>query len=134
LKRNVAFLLVVLSAAAIAASWSGSFRFSPNSVTLTDASRDGRDLQLVQPVKGRSPAGLAALVTAEPGQPLLPQWSFTLVVPPGMRVAGVDCEARGTSDVGRGLQVYPGQTPVPFTQTTLPPFVSPDPAVYGSGW
>ena len=132
MKRYVALFLVALSAVAVAASWSGSFRFSPSSVTLTDAQRDGRDFQLVQPVKGLSPAGLAALVTAEPGQPLLPQWSLTLAMPQGMRVAGVDCEARETREVGRGLRVFPGQTPVPVSQTSLPPFVSPDPAVYES--
>ncbi len=132
MKRYVTLFLVALSAVAVAASWSGSFRFTPNSVTLTDSPRDGRDFQLVQPVKGLSPAGLAALVTADPGQPLLPQWSLTLAIPQGMRVAGVDCEARATREVGRGLQVFPGQTPVPFTQTALPPFVSPDPVVYGS--
>ena len=83
MKRYVALMLVALSAAAIAASWSGSFRFSPNSINLTDASRDGRDFRLVQPVKGLSPAGLAVLVSADPGQPLLPQWSFTLAIPQG---------------------------------------------------
>ena len=132
MRKYAVLMLVALSAAAMAASWSGSFRFSPSSVMLTDASRDGRDFQLVQPVKGLSPAGLAVLATAEPGQPLLPGWGFTLVIPQGMRVAGVDCQASGTAEVGRGLQVLPGQTPVSFSQTALPPFVSPDPAVYGS--
>jgi hypothetical protein len=125
-------MLFALSAAAVAAAWTGSFRFPPNSVTLADASSDGRDFQLVQPVRGFSPPGLAVLTTAEPGQPLLPEWTFTLVIPQGMRVAGVDCRASGTTEVGRGLQVFPGQTPVPITQTALPPFVSPDKAVYGS--
>ena len=132
MRKHAVLMLFALSAAAIAASWSGSFRFPPNLVTLTDASRDGSDFQLVQPANGLSPAGLATLVTAEPGKPLLPQWSFTLAIPQGMRVAGVDCRASGTIEVGRGLQVLPGQPPVPFTQTTLPAFVSPDPAVYGS--
>lgn len=132
MKRYVALLLVALSAVSIAATWSGSFRFSPNSVTLTGSPRDDDNFQLVQPAKGLSPAGLATLVTAEPGQPLLPQWSFTLAIPQGMRVANVDCRASGTNEVGRGLQVLPGQPPVPFTQTTQPDFVSPDPAVYGS--
>jgi hypothetical protein len=125
-------MLFALSAVAIAASWTGSFRFSPNSVELTDVSRDGRDFQLVQPVRGMSPAGVTVLVSAEPGQPQLPQWSFTLAIPQGMRVAGVDCQAGGTEQIGRGLRVLPGQTPVPFGQTALPPFVSPDPAVYES--
>jgi hypothetical protein len=125
-------MLFALSAVAIAASWTGSFRFHPNSVALTDASRDGRDFQLVQPVKGLSPAGLAVVVSAEPGQPLLPEWSFTLAIPQGTRVAGVDCRSSATSEIGRGLRVLPGQPPVPFTQSVLPPFVNPDPAVYGS--
>jgi hypothetical protein len=124
-------MLLVLSAAAIGASWSGSFSFSANSVTETDASQDGRDFRLVQPVKGASP-GLTALVSAEPGQPLLPEWSFTLVIPQGMRVAGVDCRAAGMTELGGTLPVFPGQTPVTFAQTALPPFVSPDPAIYGS--
>ena len=133
MKKSVVVTLVALSAAAaFAASWSGSFRFSPSSVRLTAAARDGESYQLVQPVKGRSEPGLAALVSAEPGKPMLPQWQFTLVIPPGMRVAGVDCEARGTKDIGRGLRVFPGQPPVPFSKTTLPPLVSPDPAVYES--
>jgi hypothetical protein len=131
-RRYAVLMLLALSAAAFAASWSGSFRFSPNSVTLTDARRDGRDFQLVQPSRGMSPAGVAVLVSAEPGKPLLPQWSFTLAIPQGMRVAGVDCRASGTKEVGRGLQVLPGQPPVPLTQMAVPPFVDPDPAVYGS--
>jgi len=125
-------MLFALSAAALAASWSGSFRFSPSSVALTSASRDGRDFRLVQPVRGMSPAGLSVVVSAEPGQPLLPHWSFTLAVPQGMRVAGVDCRASGTSEIGRGLDLLPGQTPASVAQTALPAFVSPDPAVYGS--
>jgi hypothetical protein len=131
-RRYAVLMLFVLSAVAVAASWSGSFRFPPNSVTLTDASRGGRDFQLVQPNKGLAPAGLAAVVSAEPGQPLLPAWSFTLAVPQGMRVAGVDCQASGTNDLGSGLQVLPGQPPVPFTQSAVPPFVDPDAAIYES--
>ena len=132
MRRYAVLMLFVLSAVAVAATWTGSFRFSPSSVTLTDSPRDGRDFQLVQPVRGLAPAGLAVLAAAEPGQPLLPQWSFTLAIPQGMRVAGVDCQARGTSEIGRGLQVFPGQPPVSFSQTALPPFASPDPAVYES--
>jgi len=130
--KHTVLILLVLSAAAIAASWTGSFSFSPSSVALTDASRDGRDFRLVQPVRDMSPAGLAVLTSAAPGKPLLPEWSFTLVIPQGMRVAGVDCQATGTTELVRGLQILPGQAPVPFTQRILPPFVSPDPAVYGS--
>ena len=132
MRRYAVLMFFALSAAAIAASWTGSFRFSPNSIALTASPRDGRDFQLVQPVRGLAPAGLTVLATAEPGQPLLPQWSFTLAIPQGMRVAGVDCQASGTSEVGRGLQVFPGQPPVSFSQTALPPFVSPDPIVYQS--
>ena len=134
MKRSVVLTLVALSATAVlAASWSGSFRFSPGSVSLTAAAtRDGGSYQLVQPVRGRSQPGLLALVCPEPGEPMLPQWQFTLVIPPGMRVAGVDCAELGTREMGRGLRVMPGQTPVPVSKTELPPFVSPDPAVYGS--
>jgi len=125
-------MLVGLSAVAAAASWSSSFRFSPSSVALSEVSRDGRSYQLVEPVKGRSPTGLAALASAEPGRPLLPEWSLTLVVPQGMRVAGVDCEARDVRELGSSLLIMPGQTPVPFSRTELPPFVVPDRSVYGS--
>jgi len=132
-KKSVVVALAALSAAAaLAASWSGSFRFSSNSVSLTTAVRDGESYREVEPAKGGAQPGLTALVAAEPGKPALPQWQFTLVIPPGMRVAGVDCEARGAQDVGRGVRVFPGQPPVPFSKTTLPPFVSPDPAVYES--
>ncbi len=132
MKRYVALFLVALSAAAVAASWSGSFRFSPNSIRLTDAEREGQGFKLVQPVRGSGPAGLGALVLSEPGQPMLPEWSLTLVIPQGMRVADVDCKASSTTEVAQGLRIFPGQTPVPFSQTTLPPFVAPDAAVYES--
>ena len=133
MKKSAVLAFVALSAvAAFAASWSGSFRFSPSSVSLTTAVRNGENYQLVQPVRGRSQPGLAALVCSEPGKPALPQWQFTLVIPPGMRVAGVDCEARGAKDIGRGLRVYPAQPPVTFSETRLPPFVAPDRAVYES--
>ena len=133
MKRSAVAALVMLSVAfAFGASWSGSFRFSPNAVSVTASVRDGESYQLIQPVKGQGQPGLGVLVSEEPGKPALPQWQFTLVIPPGMRVAGVDCEATGTKDIGRGFRVFPGQPPVPFTKTTLPPFVSPDPAVYKS--
>jgi hypothetical protein len=132
-KKSVVVTLVALSAAAaFAASWSGSFRFSPSSVSLTAVARDGASYQLVQPVKGRCQPGLAALVVPEPGHPMLPQWQFTLVIPQGMRVAGIECEARGANELGRGYRLSPGQPRVPFSKTATPPFVSPDPAVYES--
>jgi len=132
-KKSAVAALVMLSVAVVlGASWSGSFRFSPNAVSVTASVRDGESYELVQPVKGQGQPGLGVLVSAKPGEPALPQWQFTLVIPPGMRVAGVDCKATGTKDIGRGFRVFPGQPPVPFTMTTLPPFVSPDPAVYES--
>ena len=61
MKKSVVVALVALSAAAaFAASWSGSFRFSPSSVSVTAAVRDAESYSLVQPVKGGQ-AGLTAL-------------------------------------------------------------------------
>jgi hypothetical protein len=60
----------------------------------------------------------------------LPCWQFTLVVPQGQRVAGVDVEALGERTLPGTYRVFPAQPPVPFSKTELPPMVPPDPAVY----
>ncbi len=114
-----------------ASTWSGNFRFPTGTIDLSTTTRDGRTFVLVNPGPQPTP-GLHCVPDAQPGKPLLPTWSFTLVIPQGMRVAGVDAVPTSTEQLPGRFDVFPAQEPVPVSVRELPPFRSGDAAVYGS--
>ncbi|UCG41930.1 MAG: hypothetical protein JSU73_08550, partial [candidate division WOR-3 bacterium] len=124
--------ILLLAASASAASWSGSFQFNPGRINLDRTVRDGEMFDMVAVREGSSRQPLDVVFCQDPGKPNLPCWVFTLVIPQGMRVAGVETEARRSVELGRGLSLIPAQEPVPVSEPRLPRLVEPDPAVYGS--
>ncbi|MBM3322278.1 T9SS type A sorting domain-containing protein [candidate division WOR-3 bacterium] len=127
---GLAMLLAVFTAAR-AGVWSGNFRFSTGTIDLSTTTRDGRTFVLVNPGAQPTP-GLYSVTDAEPGRPLLPAWSLTVVIPQGMRVAGVDAVPISTEQLPGRFDVFPAQEPVPASVRELPPFRPGDAAVYGS--
>ncbi len=127
---SLAMLLAALTAAQ-ASVWSGNFRFSTAAIDISTTTRDGKTYTLVNPGLQPTP-GLFSVPAAEPGKPLLPAWSFTLVIPQGMRVAAVEATPTGSEQLPGLFNLFPAQEPIPASTRQLPDFVSGDPAVYGS--
>ena len=132
MKRCLTVILLLAAAAgAWAASWSETFRFSTGTIDISTVTRDGETYTLVNP--GRRPTpGFYVTQPAEPGSPLLPAWSFTVVIPQGMKVGGIDVSSAGIEQVPIDFKVFPAQVPVPVSRPELPAFVPGSPAVYGS--
>ncbi|MGB9742560.1 MAG: C25 family cysteine peptidase [candidate division WOR-3 bacterium] len=135
MRNKVIMITVIIGLSAgylFAAGWSGSFQFRPNSFGVQSVVRDGRSFTILTPgenaVAGRP--GLYNDYLNEPGKPLLPCWTFTLVIPQGMKVGNVRVTEQGVTGIRADFPPYPAQLPVPFSRQTLPDFVPPDPRVY----
>jgi len=68
----------------------------------------------------------------EPGKPLLPVISTTVVIPASARLTSVRVQPLGTVQIPGTFNILPGQVPVPFSEREKPDFNLPDPAVYRS--
>jgi len=114
--------------------WTKTFSFSPQSIVLNPTNRDGQQFLLVtlQPDPATAHHGVGVRYPTDPGKPLLPFWTLTLVIPQGMRVARVDVVSGPSADIPCPYPVLPVQPPVSTNQPTLPQFVPPDASVYGS--
>ncbi len=132
-KSTSLVLLAFLCLPALATSWSRSFHFTASTIQVAPLVRDGQTFDLVKVTENPGPArqGLGVAATAEAGRPRVPCWTFTLVVPQGMRIARVDAEPRRTSRLPAAHRLFPAQPPVSLS-ASQPPFVPPDEAVYGA--
>lgn len=119
-----------------ASGWSGSFQFRPNLFSVQLLERDGRGFTILNPGKSgvQENRGLYIDYINEPGKPILPYWTFTLVIPQGMKVGNVRVIEEGTTEIKSDFPPYPAQPTVPVSQMTLPEFVPPDPQVYNAAY
>ncbi len=128
MKRSAVFLLLPLLV--MAGSWSGSFNFPNGSIDITRTSRDGRSFELVTISRPDQDGNMVLL--EDLARPRLPGWSFTLVIPQGMRIASVEAEVRNAQSLPGRHSLFPNQPPVPVFESRLPDFVPPDEEVYSS--
>ncbi len=68
----------------------------------------------------------------EPGKPFLPLINATMVIPANARVTDVKVEPVASQELKPGLNILPGQLPVPISSKTIPDFVPPDSQIYHS--
>ena len=131
----VAVLLVGFSAPTLALSWNERFDFPASAIDISTTIRDGQAFDLVSVSRDARPAGpeLGVLTCLDPGKPALPCWTFTLVVPQGMKVGRVDATPRRTVTLPGTYRVFPAQPPITFHSGPLPAFVPADPVTYSSG-
>lgn len=67
-----------------------------------------------------------------PGKPLLPYTSLTLLIPADARVSTVTAQPLFTQEIPGKFIIVPAQPPVPISAQTPSTFVAPDPEVYSS--
>jgi hypothetical protein len=115
-----------------AAGWSSSFQFRAGSFRVQSVERDGNSFTILSPGKNAvsERPGLYVDYLNEPGKPVLPCWTFTLVIPQGMKVGNVRITESGVNSIKADFPPYPAQPPVPVSRQTLPEFVPPDRQVY----
>ncbi len=133
--RRILFVIIFLGLSAgylFGAGWSASFQFRANSFGVQTLERDGQIFTLVNP--GRNAVSehhnLQMDYVRETGKPILPCWSFTLVIPQGMKVGQVRVTEDGITSIKAEYLPYPAQPPVPLSASELPPFVSPEREIY----
>lgn len=68
----------------------------------------------------------------DPGKPLLPYLSLTVIIPAHARVTAVTTVPITTQEIPGQFTIIPAQPPVPISVSTPSPFVPPDPAIYNS--
>lgn len=132
--RIFALALAILPGALVAQNWSGEFRFPPELIATAEFNYNQTDWSMVT---ARADARLerqhvAVDYLSEPGKPRLPFWSVTLVIPQGMRVAGVDVLPGPEVTIPLSRPPFPAQPPVRFSQAALPPLTLPDEAAYSA--
>lgn len=67
-----------------------------------------------------------------PGKPLLPYTSLTLLIPADARVSAVSAQPVVSEEIPGNYTVVPAQPPVPISTQTTATFVAPDPEIYSS--
>ncbi|MFO7638936.1 MAG: C25 family cysteine peptidase [bacterium] len=127
-------LALLMAPAAATGAWTGRVSFSPGSFEFSTPARDGEvfDFVSVRPDYGPNRSGLAVVYPAEPGEPLLPAWLMTLVIPQGMRVASVTALPGRVVELPGRFRLMPAQLPVPVSVRELPAFVPLDADIAGS--
>lgn len=115
-----------------ATGWSGSFQFHPQLFKKQIFSWADEQFMLLVPEKdpALSRQHLVIDYTRDPGKPILPTWSFSLVIPQGMRPGKIVVTPEKITAITADLMPFPAQPPVPVSQNNLPDFVPPDPTVY----
>jgi hypothetical protein len=136
MRHKVIVTLITLSFGltgySVGAGWSKSFQFSPQSFTVEQIYRDGRAFSLLAFKKDPQLNRYRFTVdyTRETGKPTLPLYSFTLVIPQGMKPGSVTVTPANIVTLKAENPPFPAQPPVPISQRNLPQFVEPDPTVY----
>ena len=67
-----------------------------------------------------------------PGKPLLPYTSLTLLIPADARVTAVSAQPVATEQLPGSFTIFPAPSPVPISAQTPAAFVAPDPEIYSS--
>ncbi len=67
-----------------------------------------------------------------PGQPMLPEATMNIVVPPSATVTNIHVEPIDQVELDGRYLIHPGQQPVTISSRSLPVFVPPDPTTYSS--
>jgi hypothetical protein len=126
--------IAILAPSLVFGAWSGRFEFSPVSLEFSPSTHPGGnfDFVSVRPDRGGRATGLDVVYPRAPGEPLLPAWTLTLVIPQGMRVASVEAVPDGFTELPGRFRLMPAQEPVPVSTRELPGFVPPDPAIQAS--
>ncbi len=116
----------------IGAGWSKTFQFSPQSFNVEPIYQEGRAFSLLAPTNDPQLNRYHFTVdyTREIGKPILPVYSFTLVIPQGMKPGAVTVTPENIVTLPAENPPFPAQPPVPVSQPKLPDFVEPDPTVY----
>jgi hypothetical protein len=107
------------------------------SASLSHAGVIEREIKFPDPVvseaDGRSIISLEGLtVHANPGEPLLPFKVFTILLPPGEAVSGIEVAARGTREIELGAPPEWGQPQAPRSHGFARQHVMADPVIYRS--
>ncbi|MCX6641414.1 MAG: C25 family cysteine peptidase [bacterium] len=68
----------------------------------------------------------------DPGTPLLPHDGRQILLPPGEEITAVTLQNEVWKTVPGPVTLYPAQPLIPYSQTDLPPFTEPNPAIYSS--
>lgn len=131
---EVLVLSAILAGGALAGEWHGRFRFSEGGIDVQPVTMAGArfDLVTTRPDAGLSREKVGVHYMAEPGSPLLPYWSVTVVVPQGMRVAEATVTPGRSVMLSGTYRIAPASAPTPAS-VREPNYVAPDPAVYASG-
>ncbi|MFO7675123.1 MAG: C25 family cysteine peptidase [bacterium] len=136
MSRVLVALFVVLLAAPMPAlgAWSGRVEISPASLEFGTATRTGEtyDLVSVRPDYGPRRAGLDVIYPRTPGEPLLPAWTLTIVIPQGMRVASLEAVPDRVVELPGRFRLMPAQQPVPVSTRDLPTALPLDAAIAAS--
>ncbi len=116
--KYLAVLLVPLLV--LAGSMTRTFTFSPYEITSSQ-------------VNGYDFINLGnELYTSEPGNPSLPELSYSLLVPPTAEVTGIEVISYKVKDIPGAFNVFPAQPALPLSEIPGAAFVGPNPAVYRS--
>lgn len=131
MKRVLFWFLFSVLAFANASTWNNTFHFPARIIGTSTIWQDGSCYTLLT---ARPDAGLDRLRVgvrhfSKPGEPLLPCWTFTLVIPQGMRLAAVEATPLQTTELELKYPLLPAPQPVPVSTREVPP-TPPEPAVY----
>ncbi len=72
------------------------------------------------------------LYTSHPGNPSLPELSYSLLVPPTAEVTGIEVISYQIKDIPGSFNIFPAQPALPLSEIPGAAFVGPNPAVYSS--
>ncbi|MGQ9678737.1 MAG: C25 family cysteine peptidase [bacterium] len=119
LKKTI-FLLVMIFATVLAGNVNKTVQLTAEQLTLR---REGNyDVVYLR----------GAFFLPEPGKPLLPYLSLTLIIPPHARVTAVTAVPITTQEIPGQFTITPARVPVPISFSVPPSSVPPDPAIYNS--
>ncbi|MEO0085908.1 MAG: C25 family cysteine peptidase [candidate division WOR-3 bacterium] len=132
--RIFALVLAILPGTLAAQDWSGEFRFPPELIQAAHFNYDNTGWSMVtaNPDARLSRQNAHVAYFEDPGKPRLPYWTITLVIPQGMRVAGVDVQPGPDVAIPLSRPVFPAQPPVRLSQSALPPMTVPDQDAYSA--
>uniref|UniRef100_A0A7C4GG43 T9SS type A sorting domain-containing protein n=1 Tax=candidate division WOR-3 bacterium TaxID=2052148 RepID=A0A7C4GG43_UNCW3 len=132
--RILVLVLAILPGTLSAQTWSADLRFPPELIQTEEFNYDNVSWSMVtaRPDARLERQRVAVGYQAEPGKPRLPFWSVTLVIPQGMRVAGVEVVPGPEVTIPLSRPVFPAQPPVPFSQSALPKMTMPEADAYSA--
>ena len=110
--------LVLISITAFAGTITNTYTFSSPSVIMTE-NRTYLDMQ-------------SCRLAGDPGQPPLPAFGLTFLLPPGEEIISVDITSSDATVTASGVILNPADPPIIISKPGPFPATEPDPAVYNS--